>query len=290
MKINKSGVFYLFLILLNWSCYSSKNLSIHEKGETEIVDFQVDKLGNYYTLSSEGVLNKYNDSQKSLYSYSNSIYGIATMVDASNPHKILLFFKNHQRIILLDNTLSEIGTLQLNSSTRWGLSEVEETTNQEEYFTAVGLSSDNNIWGYDSYTMRLKKLNDKGNTLEESLPITNINPKTIKKSKIYDFGQKLLINDEEKGILLFDNLGYYEKTIKLQNVNNPLLSKDNLIYFDDKDKMIKAYDIRLNQDLTVFDNQKLNLENATTALYRREKIYIVIGQKVKILRNTGLGF
>ncbi len=275
MKINKSSAFYLFLILLNASCYSAKDSLITTENQLKIIDFQVDKLGNYYTLSNEGVLNKYNDSQKLLYSYSNSIYGGATMVDVTNPHKILLFFKNHQRIILLDNTLSEIGTLELNEG---------------EYFTAVGLSSDNNIWGYDSYAMQLKKLDDKGNVLEESLPITNINPKTIKKSKIHNFGQKLLINDCKKGILLFDNLGYYEKTINLQNVNNPLLSKNNLIYFDDKNKIIRAYDIRLNQDLTVFDNKKLNLENATNALYRREKIYIVSEKKIQILRNTGLGF
>ncbi len=278
MKINNSSAFYLFLILLNWSCYSTGNLSVQSKNEIEIIDFQVDKLGNYYTLSNDGVLNKYNDSQKSLYSYSNSIYGVATMVDVSNPHKILLFFKNHQRIILLDNTLSEIGILQLNNSTR--------LADHEAYFTAIGLSSDNNIWSYDSYDMRLKKLDDKGNILEESLPITNINPEKIYKSKIYDFGQKLLINDEEKGILLFDNLGYYEKTIKLQNVNNPLLSKDNLIYFDNKNKTIKAYDVRLNRELTDFDNKKLNLKNATNVLYRGEKIYMVFGQKIKILRNT----
>ncbi len=226
MKVNKSSALYLLLILLNWSCYSTKNLSVEPKSKIEIVDFQVDKLGNYYTLSNEGVLNKYNDSQKLPYSYSNSIYGVATMVDVTNPHKILLFFKNHQRIILLDNTLSE------------------------------------------------KKLDDKGNTLEESLPITNINPKTIKKSKIYDFGKKLLINDKEKGILLFDNLGYYEKTIKLQNVNNPLLSKDNLIYFDDKDKMIKAYDLRLNQEETIDNIQKI-AHNPIAAFIKNQKLYIL---------------
>src|ERR1700690_3966530 len=64
-----------------------------------------DQLGNFYIIKND-VLEKYDLKGALTKTYNNKTFGKIDLVDASNPMKVLLFYKNFSQIVFLDNTLS----------------------------------------------------------------------------------------------------------------------------------------------------------------------------------------
>lgn len=93
-----------------------------------------DDFENYYYLKGSTL---YKKTPKDSYSYMNTQLGTITSVDISNPLKILVFYRDFNAILLLDNRLNEL-------SDRINLSEANYGKNA--LFATV--SSNNNLWLY----------------------------------------------------------------------------------------------------------------------------------------------
>lgn len=99
-----------------------------------------DNQQNHYSIKNN-VLNK-KKSTKS-YQYNNLSLGKITKVDFQNPLQVLVFYKNFNTIVLLDNQLNEIKKIDFNLK-------VTPIT-----LEAVALSSQNQIWIYDSISSKI---------------------------------------------------------------------------------------------------------------------------------------
>ncbi len=81
-----------------------------DKGKVLIVKphdyFTLDNLGNYY-LIKDGEIIKYLANGKYFSRYSNKKLGTITSVDATNALRIMLFYKDQQQVVFLDNQLSQ---------------------------------------------------------------------------------------------------------------------------------------------------------------------------------------
>src|SRR5690606_24336325 len=66
----------------------------------------IDPNGNIYAVNSNNTLLRFDRNGKPTGQYNNLQYGNLQSIDASNPLKILLFYPQFSRIILLDNMLS----------------------------------------------------------------------------------------------------------------------------------------------------------------------------------------
>ena len=99
-----------------------------------------DNQQNNYSLKNN-VLTKQSVSKK--YQYNNLSLGKITKVDFQNPLEIIVFYKNFNTVVLLDNQLNEIRRIDYNLRAN---SLIVET---------AALSSQNQIWIYDSITSKI---------------------------------------------------------------------------------------------------------------------------------------
>ena len=99
-----------------------------------------DNQKSTYSLKNN-ILTKNSDSI--LYQYNNLSLGIITKVDFQNPLQIVVFYKNFNTVVLLDNQLNEIKKIDFNLK-------ITPIT-----LEAVVLSSQNQIWIYDSISSKI---------------------------------------------------------------------------------------------------------------------------------------
>ena len=264
-------IFHIYFILILAACNPVRDRSIKYHSKSEIVDLEVDKLGDYYTRDSEGVVVKYRDKKK-IFTYSNYNLGALATIDVTNPHKILLFYKEQQVIVLLDNTLTEIGEILLDNNS---------------FFSAIGLSNDGNIWVYDSFLSKLKKIGNSGKEIEESFPVSQINPENIVDSKIIDRGNYVIIADENKGVLLFNNMGFFDKLLQIKNITKPTIVKNTLYYFNQKQNcyISNKLDVFSKEEKLCFNKYKLYPK---IIVFENSKFYMLVNNQVEIF--TGDSF
>lgn len=99
-----------------------------------------DNQQNSYFIKENVLIKK--SSEKS-YQYNNLGLGKITRVDFQNPLQVVVFYKNFNTVVLLDNQLNEIKKIDFN---------LKSTPVTLE---AVALSSQNQIWIYDSISSKI---------------------------------------------------------------------------------------------------------------------------------------
>src|SRR3954471_3752167 len=73
--------------------------------KTKFDSFTTDNIGNIYTIKEDELI-KYLPSGKFFARYSNLRLGNITYVDATNPLKLILYYRDFQQLVFLDNQLS----------------------------------------------------------------------------------------------------------------------------------------------------------------------------------------
>ncbi len=181
--------------------------------------FTTDNLGNIYLYKNDE-LKKLNKKGAVQFTYSNKLLGTISYVDASNPMRILIFYKGISQIVITDNTLSVQG-------------QSIELENLNLYQTQVVANSylDNGIWTYDQELFQLIKLNtqferefESGN-LEQLIGITNLTPTQIEQENGFVY-----MTCPNNGILVFDIYGTYYKTIPITNIDKIQVLKHGIFY------------------------------------------------------------
>ncbi|MFT4092416.1 MAG: hypothetical protein QM640_02165 [Niabella sp.] len=181
------------------------------------VSFSIDNLENIYLLSATNQLKKLNANGDSV-SVFNDIkkFGEVTLVDISNPVKILLFYKGFSTIAILDGTLTLKNTIDLRRKNLFNV-------------TAVGLSYDGNIWLYDEIAGNLKKMDDEGNVIFQTADFRQLFDRAVMPTRIFDQSQYVYLCDSLQGIYVFDYYGSYKNRIDITRWNH-LRIIDKYIY------------------------------------------------------------
>lgn len=167
------------------------------------ISFSVDNLDNIYLLSATNQLKKLNSSGDSV-SVFNDIkkFGEATLVDVSNPVKILLYYKGFSTIAILDGMLNLKNTIDLRRQNIFNA-------------TAVGLSYDGKIWMYDDMDNVLKKLDDEGKVIFKTADFRQVFDKALAPVKVFDQNRFVYLYDSMQGIFVFDYYGAFKNKIDI---------------------------------------------------------------------------
>ena len=268
--------FFTYILLITailvgtWHCKTPNH--IHNKIKYPLVkDFDVDDLGNIYTVDNENQITKYDVTSNTEYHYTNYTSGDLAALDVTNPHKIMLFYKDFQQIIIVDNTLSEISKIQLS---------------QHGLIIAAGYANDGNIWILDVTTLKFLKIDNKGNIINESFVAKEITSDSISGNKIYDHDNYMYVVLQDKKLLLYDNRTYFIRALELGSIAKPVIINDIIYYFSPKANSIMAYNLKYNESYTVFDFNKENIK-ADMAIIRPDKIYFTAGDKNYGYPETG---
>jgi hypothetical protein len=174
----------------------------------DIANVAVDNLDNIYVVSSTGQLKKFNNRGDSVGVFNGMRnYGKLQAIDVSNPLKPLLFYRDFSTVVILDRLLASRTSFDLR----------RHNVLQP---TAIGLSYDNNIWVFDQYDNKLKKLDESGNTLLETADFRQAFNQAITPQKIINDNGLVYLADSAQGIFVFDNYGAFKRKIVLKNWRN----------------------------------------------------------------------
>ncbi|MEJ7736008.1 MAG: hypothetical protein WKF97_01165 [Chitinophagaceae bacterium] len=169
----------------------------------DIVDFTVDNLGNVYTLSRSNQLKKLNANGDSTGVFNDvRQYGRVASIDAGNPLKLLLFYKDFGTIVVLDRFLNVRNTINLR--------------NRNIFMArAISQSYDNGIWVYDEQEARLKRMNDEGEIIDQSGDFRLFMEAAPSPVQIVDHDRIVYLYDPEKGVFMFDYFGSLRNKVAL---------------------------------------------------------------------------
>lgn len=226
-------VAFLLLIFYLSSCQTTK-----ARAKTIPTSFiSQDKLGNIYQISDMKMV-KYSSAMDTL--QTNSIFsnGLISSLDTRNPLQLMLFYKQQQEIILLDNTLSETNKISLNSF---------------EWIDLVCLSNrDNAFWLYSITTQTLIKTDKNGNITNRFKNIGQLVQRDINPIQLIEYENSVYLFDPNHGLFMFDLFGNYVKRIQLE--------KAEMIKFYQKKVFFKVKNSIFSYHLMNFDkNTELEL-------------------------------
>lgn len=168
-----------------------------------IAAIAVDNLDNIYLVTTTDRLKKLNAAGDSIGVYNDvKRFGKLYSIDVSNPLKLLLYYKDFSTVVVLDRLLSLRSALNLRQH------QIIQTS-------AVGLSYDNNIWLFDEYENRLKKIDEEGNILLQTDDFRMLFPSSITPRQIIDQNNTVYLYDPTNGLYLFDHYGTFRKKIPI---------------------------------------------------------------------------
>lgn len=226
----------------------------------EASEVEVDRFGNIY-LIKDNVVAKYDADMNFLCAYDNYPAGSMSSLDVSNPFKVIVFYSEFNKLMYLDNKLSELRSpIMLDDA---GLYNIK----------VVCSSSFGGFWVFDEQNVCVRRID--GN-LEISQQGTNVYDKlgdanviAMRESANYIF----LIADNSK-ILILDKFGNFYKMLNIDAPCSDFCIDNDILYYsrngeieayntiEDKTVAIpcgdkKVYKFRIRHDIlyTISDNK-----------------------------------
>ncbi len=174
----------------------------------DIVAFSVDNLDNIYLLNSTNQVKKLNANGDSVAIFNDvKKFGQATLIDVSNPLKVLLFYRDFATIVVLDRLLNVRNTIDLRKQ---NILQVR----------AIGQSYDNKIWLYDEVENKLKKIDEDGKLFLETPDFRQLFGDAPSPQKIFDQDQFVYLYDSAKAVFVFDYYGALKNKILIAGWQN----------------------------------------------------------------------
>ncbi len=227
--------------------------------------FTVDNLDNIYLVNNNSnQLKKLNANGDSAGVFNNvRKYGKLFSIDATNPLKLLLFYKNFATIVVLDRFLNVRNTINLGKKNIFKVK-------------AITSSYDNNIWLFDEGDSRLKKIDDNGDVLSETADFRTLFDTIPSPIQISDQDGFLYLYDPNKGFYTFDYYGALKNNMPFLRWNNTGIIGKTLYGFGDT-------------SFYKYETGSIQLIEYSTPYYFKNTLQIKAGNnKIYVLRKEGL--
>jgi hypothetical protein len=198
----------LFLLPFLGKAQTDSTFRLIKTMKGDIVDFTVDNLDNIYVLNSKNQIKKYNSNGDSVSVYNDfKKFGQATLIDVSNPLKILLYYRDFATVVMLDRFLNSVNTIDLR----------KQNVFQAK---AIGQSYDNKIWVYDEIENKLKKIGEDGKLIQETPDFRLLLGAAPSPIKIFDENRYVYVYDSIYGVYVFDYFGALKNNIMIDHWQN----------------------------------------------------------------------
>ena len=174
----------------------------------DMVGFTVDNLDNIYILNNHNQIKKLSANGDSIAIFNNvKKFGQATLVDVSNPLKVLLYYEDFATVVVLDRFLNIRNTIDLRKQNIFQVK-------------AIGQSYDNKIWLYDELDNKLKKIDEDGKLLLETTDFRLLLGQAPSPLKIFDQDKYVYLYDSLQGVYVFDYYGALKNNIMISHWHN----------------------------------------------------------------------
>jgi len=223
----------IFISLLFLFCLSFTNdetLKTLYSIKTPADLFSTDNFGNTYFVKGDEI-KKYNAQGELLKIFSAKNLGKITSIDASNPLRVLVFYKDFASVLFVDDLLSQNGD---------AINLLDLSLEQSD---AVCTSFNNGLWFFNRQNANLMRLDENLQTMVNTGNLNRLLGTTLKPTFLLEYNGYLYLNSPEEGIFVFDIYGTYFKTIHIKNLLHFQVKENQVIYFTDS--QLKSYNLKL---------------------------------------------
>lgn len=207
-------------ILINITGINSQPEFIVEKEYNYTADFfTIDPMGNIYLVKNYELI-KIDAEINQKTTYSHSLHGNITSVDVSDPFRILVFYKDFNKIVFLDKSLSEIvSPVFLDNLEYHDVSTVCQSNNGG--FWIFDESLDQLVY-FDKNLIKQKTSSQISLSLDENIETTQ--------TFMLEKNDYIYLGILGEGILIFDNYGTYIKTFPLSGFKTFQVNDGNIVF------------------------------------------------------------
>lgn len=265
--LSRALTILLLFNLITSSSFGAYDLTLQKTIPVADGYFTTDPIGNIYLVKDDNFIVKYNAQGDSLAVFNDITSGAVTMIDATNPLRILVFYGGFSKIKLLDNMLSLKNELDL---TRLGLFNIP----------CIANSMDGNIWVYDP-AGNLLKIDDRLE-IKHSYFLRNMLDYNVDPTHMVERDRTLYMTDSLQGILQFDRFGFY-RTVYRFNAQECSVINNFIVYY--QKPFLKSYD---KKSLRASEIELPQAAEIVSARLEKNQIYILRKNKLDIytLRQT----
>ncbi len=220
------------------------------------VQVTTDRFGNAFVYSENQLL-QFDSLGRKIANYSDRHSGFLTSVDASNPLKILLFYRDFARIQLLNKQLAVASTVELRDI------DIMQPL-------VVCQSSLDGYWIFDQRDFSLKKIDVNLRVLFKSNDMNQTLGYPLEPVSMIESNDYVYMNNPATGILVFDKYGSYYKTIPIFPVTSFQVIDKDLLYV--KDNRLYRYNFS-----TLNDNEVIipPHDSITCARFEQQELYLL---------------
>lgn len=175
--------------------------------------FATDPIGHIYLVKGAELV-KYNAAGKRMARYSDLRLGDISSVDATNPLKILLHYRDYQQVVFLDNQLSPNGkpiALEL-----LGLEQAH----------LVCASANNSFWVYDRRNSELHRFDENQQRITSTGNLRQVLSTDVAPVSMIEHNNYLYLNCPGAGIYVFDVFGSFSRLLALPGAEAVQVSGD----------------------------------------------------------------
>ena len=209
---------------------SDSNFKFERSIPGNYIYLNVDILDNIYLITTGNQLKKLNSHGDSIAAFNDvKKYGNPSYIDVNNPLKLLVYYKNYSTVVILDRLLTQRNTINLRKQNIFSVK-------------AIATSYDNNIWLFDEQDLKLKKINEEGNLIQESSDMRQLTDSVPSPQQIIDIDDLVYLYDDKKGFYIFDHYGALKNTIPFLNWSDIAISGNRMMGFSER----KLYSYQLN--------------------------------------------
>jgi len=190
-----------------------------------------DPMGNVYIIKNNHLV-KFVQDYTQVAEYTNLFLGNIHSVDVSDPLRILIYYRDHNQVVWVDNFLSEI------RSPIW-LDDLGVDQAQ-----LVCSSNQGGFWIFNGLNNQLQYFDVNLQFVHESITLNSLTGPDIQPTFMLEKSRNVYLNVPGFGILVFDRFGNYSKTIPLEIPGEFQVTDQNLYYY--KAGELCSFDLQKN--------------------------------------------
>lgn len=200
-----------------------------------VESFAVNNLGEIYIINTGNQLKKLDEKGDSVGVFNMvNRYGRLSYVEPQNPWRTILYYKDFSTIVLLDKYLNVLTSINLRKQNIF-------------HVNAVTSSYDNNIWLFDEEDGKLKKIDDAGKILLETIDFRLLFDSMPSPRQIFDKSGLVYLYDPAKGMYIFDYYGTFKNKLTFLHWKDFTATGKNIYGYDEKnfyDYSVNSLDVK----------------------------------------------
>lgn len=227
--------------------------------------FTTDNFGNTY-LAKGDEIRKYNPQGDLLKIFSAKSLGKISSIDATNPLRVLVFYRDFASILFVDDLLSQNGDV---------INLLDLSLEQSD---AVCTSFNNGLWFYNRQNANLIRLDADLQTVVNTGNLNRLLNTTFKPNFMLEHNGYVYLNNPAEGIFVFDIYGTYFKTIPFKGLDHFQVKENQLIYFTNG--QLRSYDMKLLTEASIA------FSDASDARVEKENYFVFFKDSVVVKTNA----